>query len=139
MDIWSIDRDAVISFTHWKVGSTSVTVDMTVRDRAFAGAYDGLVFDRTELAMFVRALAQFNVGHDGEARLEAIDPEVAVLSIRRLDMARHVLAEVMISCGHFLRDRYFFDRVTVTFELDPSQLLGFARQLAEIVGDEDAK
>jgi hypothetical protein len=90
---------------------------------------------REAFSAFIQALAHFTHTHDGEARLESMIPDEAVLSIRRLDMARHLLAEAQVGCWHYVRGRAFFNRVSVTFELDPSQLPDIVRSLAAVIDD----
>jgi hypothetical protein len=75
------------------------------------------------------------VAHGGEARLESRSPGEAVLSIRRLDAARHVLAEAQVARWQYVRDRPFLNRVSVTFELDPSQLPDVVQSLAAVVDE----
>src|SRR5258708_34032272 len=98
---------------------------MAVQDCGLAGTYDEVWFFRDAFVTFVQALAQFTVCHEGEARLESMSPGEAVLSIRQLDMARHVLAEAPVARGHSLPGHSFYDRVCGTFQLAPPPLPEF--------------
>ncbi|HEX9056401.1 MAG TPA: hypothetical protein VF818_02625, partial [Ktedonobacterales bacterium] len=101
----------------------------------FTGASKAVWFFRDAFEEFVRALRKFTNDHDGDLRIESINPGEAMLSIRQLDPARHVLAEAQVARGHYLCDRYFYDRVCVTFELDPSQLPDIVRGLESVIAE----
>ena len=135
MEIRPIDGESYISLTHWDVGDDGMMAAMAVRDGDFAGAYEKVSFFRTDFAAFIEALAAFTVAHEGEARLESISPGEAVVYIRRLDAAHHVLAEVQVSRWHYVRARGFRNQVSVAFELDPSQVPDVARNLAAVIAE----
>lgn len=135
VELRSLDGQSSISLTEGQADDFGVKVAMAVKDGDFAGAYDEVWFFRDAFAAFIRALSQFTVDHDGEVRLESMSTDEALLSIRRLDAARHVLAEARVSRGRYLRDHYFLDRVSVTFELDPSQLPDAVRGFAALIGE----
>ncbi len=135
MELRPLDGQSYISLTEWQTDDYGVKATMAVQDCGFAGTYDEVWFFRDAFVTFVQALAQYTVRHEGEARLESMSPGEAVLSIRQLDMARHVLAEAQVARGHYLRDHYFYDRVCVTFELDPSQLPDIMRRLEAVIAE----
>jgi hypothetical protein len=133
VELRSIDLQACISLTAWHVDDAFVKVAMTVQDGGFTGGNEPVYFFRDAFATFIEALEHFSRDHAGEARLESVNPGEAMLSIRPLDAARHVLAEAKVARGHYLRDHYYWDRVLVAFELDPSQLPDIVRSLTAII------
>lgn len=97
MELRSIDGESSISLTDWEVDDFGVKAAIAVRDHDFAGAHDEVWFAYNASEAFIQALGQFSIAHEGEARLESMEDLGAdslgevVLSIRRLDLARHVL------------------------------------------------
>lgn len=135
MEIRFFGGESHISLTLWEADNYEVKSAIAVRDGDFAGAYDEVWFFRDDVATFVQALAAFTVAHEGEARLESMSPGEAVVSIRRLDAARHILVETQVSRWHYVGDRPFRNLISVAFELDPSQLPDVVRSLAAVIAD----
>jgi hypothetical protein len=133
VELRSIDLQACISLTAWRVDDTLVKVAMAVQDGDFTGGNEPVYFFRDAFAAFIEALEHFSRDHAGEARLESVNPGEAMLSIRPIDAARHVLAEAQVARGHYLRDHYYWDCISVAFELDPSQLPDIVRSLAAVI------
>jgi hypothetical protein len=135
MELRSIDGESSISLTEWEADDIGIKAAIVLRDGSFTGASEEAWFFRDALGAFVRALEHFTVRHEGEARLESMSPEEAMLSIRPMDSARHVLVEAQIARGHYLRGQHVENRVCVTFELDPSRLPDIVRSLAAVIDD----
>ena len=134
-EIRSIEGDSYLSLTQWEADDFGVKAAIGVRDGEFAGAYDRVWFFRDKFATFVQARAEFTVAHEGEARLESMSPGEAIVSIRRLDAARHILAEVQVSRWHYVRGRLFRHLVSVMFEVDPSHRPEAVRSLAAVIAE----
>lgn len=64
-----------------------------------------------------------------------MSPQGAVVSVRRLDGAVHVLVEAQLSSRLLHRDRHFRNSVSVAFELDPSQLPATVEALAAVLAE----
>lgn len=116
-------------------GYYSVQATITAQSYGFTGTYDEVWFFRDEFAAFVQALRQFTRTHEGEARLESISPKEAMVSVCRLDAAAHVLVEAQVARWLFHRNRSFLNSVSVTFELDPSQLPAAVEALAAVIAE----
>lgn len=134
MELRSIDGQSYIALTEWEADHYGVKAAVAVRDGNFAGANHQVWFFREAFVAFVQALREFTDAHQGEARLESMSPNEAALSIRRFDLAGHVVAEAQLSHGHFVRSRSVDNQVTVIFELDPSRLPDIVRALAAVIG-----
>lgn len=133
MEIRSIEGESFVSLTQWKADDYGVKAAIAVRDGEFAGAYDEVWFFRDAFVAFIEALRNLSMTHEGEAKLESMSPGEAILSIRRLDIARHLLAEVQVARWHYIRDHPYLNRVVVTFEPDPMQLPDVVRSLAAVM------
>ena len=135
MELRSFDGRSYVSLTTWKVDDYGVKAAIAVQDLGFAGAYDEVWFFRNAFVSFIQALSQFADKHEGEAHLESMSPGEAVLSIRSLDIARHVLVEAQVARWHCIRSHPFLNRVSVAFELDPSLLPDVVRNLAAVIAE----
>jgi hypothetical protein len=103
MEIWSIDRDASISLTEWEIDDYGVKVAMAAQNGTFAGANEEVWFFRDRFAAFTQALGAFALERDGEVHIESMSPGEGVLTIRRLDLARHILVRRSSSRVQFLQ------------------------------------
>lgn len=140
MEFRELDGQSSVSLTNWKRNTTdagfySVQATITVQSYGFTGTYDEVWFFQDEFAAFVQALRQFTRAHEGEARLESMSPKEAMVSVRRLDAAAHVLIEVQVARWLFHRNRSFLNSVSVAFELDPSQLPTAVDTLAAVIAE----
>jgi hypothetical protein len=135
VELGSIEGKSSISLIRWEASDWVVQATVAIRNDDFAGAYHKVRFFREDFAAFVQALREFSVAHKGEARLESINPDEAVVSISRLDGAGHILVEAQVSRWQDVRDRSFRNLVSFAFELDPSQLPDVVRSLAAIIAE----
>lgn len=138
MEFLSIDGKSYIALTEWEADHYGVKAAMVVRDGDFAGANHQVWFFREAFVAFVQALREFTDAHQGEARLESMSPNEAALSIRRFDLAGHVVAEARLSHGHFVRSRSVDNQVSVTFELSPSRLPDIVHALEAVISDAES-
>lgn len=148
MELRELDGKSSISLTNLRwaknfYGMYGVQATITAQSYGFSGTYKQLWFTKDEFAAFVQALQRFTRNHEGEARLESkwmstesiMSPEGAVVSVRRLDTAAHVLVEAQLSSSLLHRDRNFLNSVSVAFELDPSQLSATVEALAAVLAE----
>lgn len=136
MEIRSSDGKSYVSLTGRKVDDYAVMAAIAVQDLSFAGAYDKVGFFRDAFAAFIRSLEDIADEQEGEARLESMSPEEAILSIRpirRFGVTLCALVEVQVGRWHYVCDRQLFNRVSVAFELAPSLLPDVVRSLAAVI------
>lgn len=135
MEFRSADGRSFVSLTISKADDYSVMAAIAARDLSFAGAYDEVGFFRDRFAAFIRALEDVTDGHEGEARLESMSPGEAILSVRRLGKDRCMLIEAQVARLHYVCDHGLYNRVSVGFELDESQLPDIVRRLAAVIAE----
>ncbi len=152
MELRELDGNSSISLTNWQwaknfYGMYGVQATITLQSYGFSGTLSGTYkqvwFSKNEFAAFAQTLQQFTRNHEAEARLEskwmsaesAMSPEGVIVSIRRLDIAAHVLVEAQLSMWLLHRDRSFLNSVSVAFELEPSQLPSTVEALAAVLAE----
>jgi hypothetical protein len=127
MEMISPDGRSSFSLQILQRPTYEVLAAVKVSAPGFSGVNPATSYYWHEFEQFVAGLEEFSKQQLGEVRLDTMSPGEGAIRIFQLDRARHVAIEVQVGHGHGVRSYYAVNRVSITWELEPSKL-------AEIVG-----